>query len=353
MNTPEIIQLRDGGGIPFLAGKEVKEIHGVTVISGKAALPITTSHSFNRTSDVIVSCNNTAIGRIKFLAQSHRDDVFSSPDEEVICFFMEYESVTIIDSKHEFKNDFLLLEEQFLQEYLVKHKETSPIWGSFFHIENLPSISFTKKRASSNIEIVEGIRINSLDYYNNLFLAITEPNPFNRFLKLYHLLELQFDLHTALKIRTLLDEGGREREISSWLKDYSTDEDKRLESLIRERCTDIEKIADLLGNIHHHKSVALKIFYEYGRTTNPLKKSDFITLHNNPPMFDRSRVDALGGHTYNILIQRLATHWIYRVRCCIAHNKYGEYLMNHTDEELIVEFAEPLLKEVVIQCFKI
>lgn len=51
-------------------------------------------------------------------------------------------------------------------------------------------------------------------------------------------------------------------------------------------------------------------------------------------------------------ILRIVSYWIYRVRCSIAHNKIGEYLLSWEDEEFLVKFAEPLLLEVLKQFYK-
>ena len=58
------------------------------------------------------------------------------------------------------------------------------------------------------------------------------------------------------------------------------------------------------------------------------------------------------GIIYNNLIPKVCSYWIYRIRSSIAHNKFGEYIMDNDDEDFIVNFAEPLLKEMVLQSFK-
>ena len=55
---------------------------------------------------------------------------------------------------------------------------------------------------------------------------------------------------------------------------------------------------------------------------------------------------------YSKLIIDIAVYWIYRIRCSIAHNRIGEYVMSIDDEEFVVNVVEPLLKEVLIQLFK-
>jgi hypothetical protein len=50
---------------------------------------------------------------------------------------------------------------------------------------------------------------------------------------------------------------------------------------------------------------------------------------------------------YDKLILETAAYWVFRVRCCIAHHRIGEYLLTQLDEEFVVEFAEPLLLGVL------
>ena len=52
-----------------------------------------------------------------------------------------------------------------------------------------------------------------------------------------------------------------------------------------------------------------------------------------------------------MLIINIATYWIYRVRSSIAHSRIGEYVMSTSDEEFVVEIAEPLLRSVLVQVF--
>ena len=161
------------------------------------------------------------------------------------------------------------MKQENITEYIAKYKNSSPIWGSFFHIEDQPSIEFNNKASISFVDLIGDIQIDNPVYFENLYLSINEPNPINRFLKLYHLLELQFDLHTAVIIRNLLNEGGKEKEISSKLRDYTRDEDERLESLIKERCKNLPGLTLYLNAVKNFVPEAITIFYEYGKTKNP------------------------------------------------------------------------------------
>jgi hypothetical protein len=292
------------------------------------------------------------IGKFLFLKNFKTEDIRSLPEEKLVCFFTEYSGSQITEESYEFQYDHILIKKRNLKTYLKHHKKHSSLWGSFFHVDDLPSISFDKHYAQTEINIVKDLKVDNNIYLENLLLSINEQNPFNRFLKLYHLIELQFDMHTAEKIVELVQQGQKEKEISGLLKEYQKEELNRLTSIIKQRCTDIGKLKDRLNRVQPYVAKAKKIFYEYGRESNPLKKADFLAIIEDPNLFSESVIDSIGGYTYTALIPKLSSYWIYRIRSSIAHNKFGEYIMDKNDEEFIVEFGEPLLKEMVIQCFK-
>ncbi len=352
MTYDQLIEIQDEEA--FLETLEIIDISGYVSIDKKIALPIVTSYSFDRSNDIDLKYESgNKIGVLKFLKDRHISDVESLPDDERICFYIDYTQAQIGDSSHTFKNDFLIVNKKYFNKYKSKYKKSSAIWGSFFHINDQPEIKFDKKKTTTSIIVSDNLKIKNSVYKDNLFLSINEPNPFNRFLKLYHLLELQFDMHTAEKIRILLDQGNKEREISRKLKEYTKEEIKRLQSIINDRCTSIDDLVALMNVVKIYRNKAVKIFYEYGRESNPLKRADFNTILNDVNLFDRSVINGLGGFRYETLITSLCAYWVYRVRSSIAHNKFGEYIVDKDDEEFIVEFIEPLLKEVVKQCFKL
>ncbi|MCA6515526.1 MAG: hypothetical protein IM577_08000 [Chitinophagaceae bacterium] len=321
-------------------------------IKNQVAFPIFISHSYDRTSEIPVkSDEGNEIGRILFLANNEIDDIRSLPEDKLICFFRDNDLSHINAENYIFKYDYLIIDRNQIEQYCAI-KKTSPIWGSYFHLEHLPSISFQKKYKPSEIKIIPEVKINNQIYFENLHLSIHEPNPFNRFLKLYHLIELQFDMHTAEKIIELHNQGGKEKEISSLLKEYQREDINRLISIIRQRCNGINSLAIRLNKIKQFEGKARKIFYDYGKESNPLKLTDFNSILNENDLFSENVINAIGGYIYPVLIQKLCSYWIYRIRSSISHNKFGEYIMDINDEEFIVEFGEPLLKEVVTQCFK-
>ena len=70
------------------------------------------------------------------------------------------------------------------------------------------------------------------------------------------------------------------------------------------------------------------------------------TKENNP-----NNIQGITNKGYDNLVIEFSAYCIYRVRCCISHNRIGEYVMSNDDEGFVVEFAEPLLREVLCQIF--
>lgn len=350
MNFLEIQELEDIS--QYFEIVKIEEIENNYSINNLVALPVLTSHSFDRTKEVLIKTEKgLQIGKILFTKKFKTEDIRSLPEEKLICFFKEYSAPQITEESYVFQYDYLLIKKRNFKSYLKNFKKNSSLWGSYFHIEDLPSISFEKRNSSNELRLTPNLNVGNSIYFENLFLSINEPNPFNRFLKLYHLLELQFDMHTAEKIVDLHKEGNKEKEISGLLKEYQKEDLNRLTSIIKHRCLDIGELVNCINRIKGYQSKAKKIFYDYGRESNPLKQADFNSILGNADLFSEPVLNSI-GYNYNILIQKLCSYWIYRIRSSISHNKFGEYIMDKNDEEFIVEFGEPLLKEVVIQCFK-
>lgn len=353
MNLADLNYHRINSGEDLLTRHNPSEFNGQIVINGLIAMPVIASHSFDRTSVIEVKYpRGRIIGTLRLLKNFSISDYNGLSDENKICFYADHQDNQIIAPEYTFNYDYLLLKKENYRSYVREHMEKSTLWGSFIHIDKIPPISFNEKFKVETIKVNSNLKEVNGPYADNIYLSIIESNPFNRFLKLYHMIELQFDLHTAEKIRTLLDEGNKEKEISIHLRDYVKDEIKRLESIIKERCTEINQLEILINKISQFRSNALKIFYEYGKTSNPLaKKSDFNYFANGTGKFNEMEIKSK-GFSHPSLILKLSAYWIYRVRCCIAHNKLGEYIMGANDEKFVVNFAEPLLKEIIKQCFK-
>jgi hypothetical protein len=265
----------------------------------------------------------------------------------------EYPTDSIQENKYKFQYDYVAIKKEKLKIYLEDYKRKSPIWGGYFHLEDLPNNIFSKTKQYNQINALKNVNIDRSFYLDTLELILIENNPFNRFLKLYHLIEMQFDMHTAVKISSLLDAGNKEKEISRTLKDYNREDIERLKSLFALKL-DSDSFVSILDNIIGFKTIADSIFYEYGKESNPIKQKTQFDEIVSKGSFNRANISVvLGNNRFNEIIPKIIAYWIYRVRSSIAHNKLGEYLMSVNDEEFIIDFAEPLIREVIVQCYKV
>lgn len=331
----------------------VEDVEGQICINGYCYLPIKLSRYFERLNSITVfDENGDEIGNIYFSEITNFIEIISLNQLSFSSFLVEYPHEQIQDTLYKFQYDYILIKKDRIKDYLDNYKIKSSIWGGFFHIEDLPNNIFSKTKIYEQITAIKGVNIDRPFYFDTLELIVNEPNPFTRFLKLYHLIEMQFDMHTAIKINYLLSIPNKEKDISRTLKDYNREDIERLKSLFILKLNS-SSLVPFLDNIIGFKIIADSIFYEYGKDSNPLKTKNQFDSIVSSGTFNQVNIDRiLGNNRFNEIIPKLVAYWIYRVRSSIAHNKLGEYLMSIDDEEFVINFAEPLLREVVIQCYK-
>lgn len=263
-----------------------------------------------------------------------------------------------------FSSDYLLIRNDRLDEYRTQYLEGSPVWGGFQHL--------TANRTAHIVTSVDpirarsGIRLPTEIHVESAARSVLQPFAFERFLKLYHLLELSFDLHIVEKIKGLNDDL---RGIGKIFSSLESDELNRLKLIIREcRNPDavVECIRILVQDSRWWDRIET-IFFEFGKSGNPVhidKEQAFLNAIKIAYTFDSIQPSAVisGGHSrsgggasaaqlkaFHIFTLNLAAYWIYRVRSCVAHNRIGEYVMRDDDEPFVRFFAEPLLRCVLAQ----
>src|SRR5690606_13275654 len=114
-----------------------------------------------------------------------------------------------------------------------------------------------------------------------------------------------------------------------------------------------------LNLIKPYQALGEEIFIKFGKSKEPIKLTDPIKYNNLlattdifiDPNVIHSTIQ-IQTSNYNKFIHSVTAYWIYRIRCSIAHFKIGEYILTRDKEEFIVEFAEPLIKEVLLQFYK-
>jgi hypothetical protein len=257
------------------------------------------------------------------------------------------------------KADYLVLKARELSQYEEKYHATSGLWGGFIHKDDadFPCLPFTLE--ITEIAAIDNLELPTIWHKENLIRGIQQPYAFERFLKNYHLLELLFDWQIIQKIKALdADIYGA----GLILKNYGKGEElDRLIDCVENGIKDFPKIIAQLNQIQYFIPDAINIFYLYGKESNPLKTDKDITNSTNFETIIRDggfTEEILRRHkivqqnsSYNKFITKLCCYWIYRIRSSIAHAKIGEYQISYANEEFMVKFAEPLLKEILVQCF--
>lgn len=253
-----------------------------------------------------------------------------------------------------FKTDYLVLFVKYLKKYKEDYMESSTLWGGF---QGQSAISFSAYKKNTNkIYARRGIELPTNAH--NIVAASSTLDQFSleRYLKLYHLLELGFDWNIVKTINSLGDDL---KGIGKILSSYCREDIELLKSIIA-KCTDIAAIESKLSKVFDESIYpkAVEIFFHYEKESNPIKSDRFDKFQDLKARgtFSFENAKSVGltskNEDYVSLLKKLTAYWIYRTRCGIAHHRIGEYIITLDDELFIVEFMEPLIREVLFQIFK-
>jgi len=279
---------------------------------------------------------------------------FSSiTDTQHIAYLTEIQLGELYTSPYYFRYNYLLIKIDHLERYLNDYMSTSPIWGGF-HIEE--QISFLPyKKKILNIQARSNIILPTDSHRMVAITSTLDKFSLERYLKLYHMLELGFDWDIVNQIKNL---GTNLKGIGKILLNYGRDDIELLKQTVY-KCTDIDKLETKLSVVFEEEyySKAMEIFFDYEKASNPLKderKDKFITL-KSMGAFSLANAKSVGlvpnSTQYNKLLKDITAYWIYRTRCGIAHHRIGEYILTVDDEPFLVGFMEPLIREVIVQTF--
>lgn len=258
-----------------------------------------------------------------------------------------------VGPRYDFARDYVVVDEAFADNYLAKYSIGAPIWGGFTH-EPLPPREIgpqvTNIMANSAIHLPTEFHKQALNRY------IEATNAFDRFLKLYHTLELLFDYVIMKRLKLV---GEDLENFGKILAEYDRSEIERLRYLIREFCSDPAAICSGFSTIYPFHERAAEIFQKHTKSGNPLHQHkhwvEFVRLAQEDKLSETDlRTAKFLNSTTNLatFVSSIAAYWIYRVRSSIAHSRVGEFLFVESDEKFVAEFAEPLLLDVVMQVFE-
>ncbi|MGL5256124.1 MAG: hypothetical protein ACRC76_03715 [Proteocatella sp.] len=349
MDFQKLTLLREDGQYCYLTREvtSASEYKGQLVVNELIALAVKcVSQVYIQEDDIeIKDSDGNFLGMLCFSSNINRN-INELTIYQYVAFLAELEIEETINSQ--INNHYVVLKVDCYDDYMDNYYSTAPLWGRFSHgLEIVPP-----KHLEEAYICVRKIKLPSIYHSGNCLRAINEPYAFERYLKYYHLLELHFDYHLVEAIKQLGDDLLGVGEI---LKNYKREDMERLKKIITlDNCKKIGSIAKKLNEVKAFQAVADNIFNRFGKENNPLKDNSFNEIIDSVDGFadERQVRQFVKKKTYEECILAVAIYWIYRVRCCIAHNKIGEYVMVQSDEEFVAKFAEPLLHEVVIQVFE-
>lgn len=195
---------------------------------------------------------------------------------------------------------------------------------------------------------------NTIYYSEAMSRSVAAEFATERFLSSYHLLELQFNTIIVSKITGL---GSDLNGVNRIFSQFGTKELPRLKWILKESCVDWIGIACALDNISRYLSNAKKCFFDFEEEGGPIPRYKvLVDLIGNGGF----TVDALNltlsinsqlRGDFNGFVCDVASRWIYKIRCSVAHRKIGEYIISSNDDEFIENFGRPLLRELLIQVF--
>lgn len=335
----------------------------IFIINNLIALPIHPVKKFvaeDQIYDIPVSFDGREIGSVCLLSQIiQSENTVSSltPYQHSAYLSLAPMDAIKFGSWVPFGFDAIVLKENEFWVYF-NNRRSSPLWGGFVELAELAiSEAGRKKSKDEIIPIYKYCKARTLRHQECLELSSLSNDITDRFLHLYHYLELDYDYEIVREIKTLDEENPR----GLWdvLKLQQADTD-RLYHILKDY-PDVGFLESLISKMSLFKPSALRIFYDYGKDSNPLKSEEaFKTQFLEPPVISIADLDSIKKSlklsddfagkpdSYSTKLKKLACYWIYRFRCSIAHNKLGEYYLNRNDDiKFLAEFGEPLLIEMV------
>lgn len=333
------------------------------VVNGLVVIPVFRVHKYSPRNDVYeipISYDHQEVGSLCLMSMiGARDDVLSALTANQYASYLALVSQAgfLNGDFPSFSQDCVVINQANIEAYWA-NKESSAVWGGFCQIEgSMPIAEGEIESSTASIVIRAGCKARTPRHLECLMLAAKSSRATERFLHLYHYLELDYDYEVVRAIKSIDENDPR----SLWdvLKSQK-DEFERIIHVVS-GYSDFAKLESLFLELRNHEAAATRLFYEYGKDSNPLKSQDaFDKQFIKSPIISRPELDkikrdenlqdnfAAKDDEYRKKLIRLSCYWVYRVRCSIAHNKLGEYYLNKTDDmDLVVKFVEPLLIELI------
>lgn len=263
------------------AGFVVTKFGGKCAVNGYVALKLSAvSPKYGRDNVIPISQSNSTSPSAYLVTSRSKCFGYGSASEFLVAAFLEdVRPHEIIDASENprrdfvFRSDYLVVSVLEYADYMKQFRSGSGLWGGFVHVEELARkrSSYESKTqlilASANIEIKTDAETDIL------WRAIDHASPLERYLKLYHLVELMFDLVLVDKIKSLEQDL---KGIGKLLSEYSGDnESERLIKIIKEYCPDLNFLEKVLvqafSETKYHDQI-VDLMFEHQKGSNPYKE---------------------------------------------------------------------------------
>jgi len=357
MNAEEIISLVTVGSLDVVEGVDPAntQLLEIGIISVDGLCPVRvqkTSTLLDRSEDIGLNDeSNTSMAVLCFTEGSEVENPAQLTGWRYAAFLIDCDHQEATNGHpFKFRHDYVVVDEDRLAEYLLQYKDGAPVWGGFSHEEF--SLS-SWRRPSSDIIGKAGISVPTSYHLEAFHRHLNANNSFDQFLRLYHSIELLFDYVTVKKVQSL---GNDLSGFADIMKAHGKAEIDRLYALISEFCPDHDAIGQALNQAANHEQTCQEIFQDYSKDRNPLDSEKYEIFWSlvagtsvNATSVQASRLAIKTEARAHELLCKIAAYWIYRIRCSIAHNRVGEFILNDEHDEFVGSFGLSLLQAVVQQ----
>lgn len=329
----------------------IEEVEGFLCINGYIGLKVThISKEYEQELDIeIFDENDIYIGILCNYNLNYKIPLEVLTKFRYYSFIIDSTVEDFLSSNYILKNKYLIIKADNKSSYIEKYMESSMLWGKFSH--NVDHIYIQPK--TKNIQKIKAVaHLNfPTEIHKEIALrSLLEPYAFERFLKTYHFIELLSDYFFVKEIKELDDDLYG---IGNLISGYESNELNKIRTIIENKITSIDNIVSTMELIKNYKDISTDIFQKYNKKGNLLKDDEFeklfIMVDFKKETFVSNGLQKIGNKNYEKNIIDLATYWIYRIRCSIAHSKIGEYIFRTTDEDFVISFGQKLLDSITLE----
>lgn len=331
-------------------------VSGRLCINGLVALPLAAiAPSIDADQDIeIFDEAGALLGFLCLTTCYSHIEIASITDAQYVAYLVEVDRVDLYRSEsYSFQSDYVVILKDRFDDYRSRYMPSSSIWGGFQEECDVQIEGYERKVSQifARPNVVWPTR-----HHGVVAIASTMDHfSLERYLKLYHLLELGFDWDVVKQIQELKDDL---KGIGKLLANHGREDIFLLKQIVG-KCNDTGKLEQVMSVVFQepYYTKAIEIFFAYEKESNPLKAhfDKFLKLKLTGS-FSSANFRSVGlfkEDEYERKLHDIAAYWIYRTRCGIAHHRIGEYIITLDDEFFVVDFMEPLIREVITQIFTV